>query len=93
MRVQWSSTRNGHQKKTEVNEVNLEQCARQVIASMKKVFGPDPLQWNDDTWETFITPWTDEYISNHFTFDGAVKKENLDDQISVLLDEPSGDSQ
>ena len=91
MAIVWQSTGNGNTVKVQVNEVNLEQCAKMLIKTLKKVFGEHPLTWNDETWENYIQPWIELYITNHFIFDGLVKREDLDDMISVYL-EGNGES-
>lgn len=86
MTIVWASTGNGNTVKTRVNEINLEECTKKLIKTLKAVFGQNPLEWNDDVWENFIQPWVEQYITNHFIFDGLVKRSDMDDAISIYLE-------
>lgn len=85
----WQTTVNKSGRKDRVDETNIHVCALQVVSTMVKIFGSNPLAWSDSVWEEWITPWQEQYIRNFFLFDGLVTVEDLNQEIESMLE---GDS-
>ena len=80
--------------KTIVTEQMLTSIAQRVIRATQAHFGRDLLRYSDDKWEHEINPWIDRWIAERYIFNGTANKADLDDTISIELendgDNPNG---
>ena len=73
-------------EKTIVTEERLISIAHRVIRAAKAHFGRDLLRYSDDRWIQEINPWIDRWVAERYIFAGAASKAELDDVISIELE-------